>query len=242
MILDAVPKTQRKKEREFVWWDVPPLNTGDRLSRAEFERRYNAHPEVKHAELIEGVVYVPSPVHFMTHSRLHGDITAWLSVYKAATVGVDSGGNATVRLDNDNEPEPDALLRLDEKAGGRSRITEDDYLAGAPELVVEVAASSAAYDLYDKLRVYRRNGVQEYLVVLAFEREFRWFGLEEGEYHILPADEQGMIRSQVFPGLWLQTKLFWDGDMAGVLAVLQEGLASAEHADFVDRLQQLIQQ
>jgi Uma2 family endonuclease len=241
MVIDPVVKTQRKKEREFVWRDTPPLNTGDRLSRAEFERRYHAHPEIKHAELIEGVVYVPSPVRFTSHSQLQNNISTWLGVYAATTPGVEAGGNATLRLDNDNEPEPDALLRLVEKAGGRSRITQDDYLAGAPELVIEVAASTVSYDLHDKLRIYRRNGVQEYLVILAFEREIRWFSLQEGEYEPLPADEQGMIRSQIFPGLWLQSKRFWDDDMAGVLATLQQGLNSAEHAAFVTHLQQLMQ-
>jgi Uma2 family endonuclease len=241
MVIDALPKAQRKKELELVWSNIPPLNTGDRLSRAEFERRYQAHPEIKHAELIEGIVYVPSPVCFINHSRIHGNVTTWLGVYRAATPGVDSGGNATVRLDNDNELEPDALLRLGEKVGGRSRITQDDYLAGAPELVVEVAASSVAYDLHDKLRVYRRNGVQEYLVLMAFERETRWFALQEGEYELLPADEQGVIHSQGFPGLWLSSKLFWEDDTAGVLAVLQQGLASAEHATFVNQLQGLLE-
>ena len=137
------------------------MNAGDRLSRAEFERRYQAHPEINKAELIEGVVHMPSPVHFALHSQPHVDIITWLGLYRAATPGVVGGDNATVRLDYENVVQPDALLRLEPALGGRSQVTEDDYLAGPPELVVEIAASSASYDMHDKRRVYARNGVQE---------------------------------------------------------------------------------
>jgi Uma2 family endonuclease len=141
----------------------PPLNAGDRLSRAEFERRYQAHPEIKKAELVEGIVYLQTTVHFEQHGRPHSDVIGWLGVYCAATPGVLGGNNATVRLDFENEVQSDALLRLESEHGGRSHVTEDDYLAGPPELIVEIAASSAAYDLHVKRRVYARSGVQEYL-------------------------------------------------------------------------------
>src|SRR6266536_1100721 len=133
--------------------ELPPLESGDRLTRQEFERRYSARPDLKKTELIEGVVYVPSPVR-ITHGRPHGQIMAWLGAYCAATPGVDMADNTTVRLDLDNEPQPDALLRLEPEAGGHSRIDEDDYIEGAPELIIEVAASSAAYDLHDKQHAY----------------------------------------------------------------------------------------
>jgi hypothetical protein len=148
---------------------VPPLNAGDRLSRAEFERRHQAHPEIKKAELIEGVVYMPTSVRFEEHGRPHSDAMGWLSAYRAATPGVLAGDNVTVRLDFENEVQPDALLRLGPEYGGRSRVTEDDYLEGPPELIVGIAAealaSSTAYDLHVKRRVYARSGVQEYLAV-----------------------------------------------------------------------------
>jgi len=215
----------------------PPLHAGDRLTRAEFERRYQSHPEIKKAELVEGVVYMPSPVRFEKHSDPHFNIITWLGTYRAATPGIRGGDNATVRLDFENEVQPDALLRLESRHGGQSLVTRDDYLEGPPELVVEIAASSASYDLHDKRRVYARNGVQEYLVVQMYEQRVDWFVLREGVYETLTPAEDGVLRSQAFPGLWLQPAAFWSGDLAGMLAVLQEGLASPEHAAFVQRLQ-----
>ncbi len=215
----------------------PPLHAGDRLSRAEFERRYQAHPEIKKAELVEGVVYMPSPVRFEKHSYPHLIIITWLGVYISATSGVSGGDNATIRLDFENEVQPDALMRLEPAQGGQSRVTGDDYLEGPPELIVEIVASSASYDLHDKRRVYARSRVQEYLVAQMYEQRVDWFILREGVYETLTPDERGVLRSQVFPGLWLQPAAFWTSDLAGMLAVLQEGLASPEHAAFMQRLQ-----
>jgi Uma2 family endonuclease len=161
---------------------------------------------------------------------------SWLGVYCAATPGVYLGANATVRLDLDNEVQPDALLRLEPEAGGHSRISDDDYVEGAPELIVEVAASSASYDLHDKLRVYRRNGVQEYLVWQVYDKRVDWFSLSEGEYIPLVPDASGVIHSQVFPGLRLAVAVLLEGDLARVLAELQKGLVPPEHAAFVERL------
>lgn len=216
----------------------PPLNAGDRLSRAEFERRYHAHPEIKKAELVEGIVYMPSPARFTLHSQPHGYLVAWLGLYCSATPGVLLGDNATTRLDYENVVQPDALLRLDPALGGRSSVTQDDYLAGPPELVVEIAASSVSYDLGVKRRVYARNGVQEYLAAQAYEQRVDWFVLREGEYEALQPDADGILRSEVLPGLWLPADALWGGDLAGMLTVLQQGLASAEHAAFVAQLQE----
>lgn len=228
---------QRPRSRAAALPPVPPpLNTGDHLSRAEFERRYEASPEIKKAELIEGVVYVAPPVRVQQHARPHSDIITWLGVYRASTPRVLAGDNATVRLDNDNEPQPDGLLRLEPALGGQSRIGEDDYLEGPPELIVEIAASSAAYDLHSKRRVYQRSGVQEYLVVQMYEQWVDWFVLRDGVYEPLEADEGGVLRSETFPGLWLQPEALLAGDLATVLAVLGQGLASEEHAAFVARL------
>ena len=213
-----------------------PLHSGDRLSRAEFERRYQAHPEIRKAELIEGVVYVSSPIRYEQHADPHFNIIGWLAVYRAATPGVKGGDNVTLRLDFENEVQPDAVLRLEPALGGQSTVTEDDYLEGAPELIVEIAASSASYDLHDKRRVYARNGVREYIVAQTYEQYLDWFIWREGVYESLQADEQGVLRSEVFPGLWLQPATLWAGDLATMLAVLQEGLASPEHAAFVEGL------
>jgi Uma2 family endonuclease len=213
---------------------IPPLESGDRLTRAEFERRYEAQPDIKQAELIEGVVYVASPVRVRRHGAPHSDVVAWLGVYRAATPGVRTADNATLRLDLDNEPQPDVSVWIE---GGNAFVDEDDYLQGAPELIVEVAGSSAAIDLHDKLHAYRRNGVQEYLVLLTHEQEVRWFRFENGETRMIEADEHGVMRSQVLPGLYFDAHRFWQGDLAGLLAVLQQGLASEEHTAFVKQLQ-----
>lgn len=217
--------------------ELPPLHSGDRLSRPEFERRYQAHPEIKKAELVEGVVYVSSPNHAEQHADPHFVVITWLGVYCAATPGVVGSNNATVRLDLENEPQPDVLLRLKPEVGGQVRVTEDDYLEGAPELIVEIAASSASYDLYDKRRAYARNGVPEYLVVQTYEKQVDWFVLHEGRYEPQQPDENGVLRGEIFPGLWLQPAALWTADLATILAVLQEGLASPDHKAFVEQLQ-----
>ncbi len=214
---------------------LPPLESGDHLTRPEFERRYEAMPHIKKAELIEGVVYVASPVR-ITHGRPHGQIMAWLGSYCAATPGVDFGDNATVRLDLDNEPQPDALLRLEPEAGGHSRVSEDDYIEGPPELVVEIAASSASYDLHDKLHAYRRNMIQEYIVWRIYDQQIDWWELHEGEYQHLTAAEDGVVHSRVFPGLCLNVLALLKGDLAGVLATQQSALTNKDHAAFVARL------
>ena len=214
---------------------ILPLETGDRLTRVEFERRYQAMPALKNAELIEGVVYMPSPVS-ARHSGPHSDLIGWLVVYRSATAGVLTGDNATVRFAGDNEPQPDALLAIAAACGGQSRIDEDDFFSGPPELIAEVASSSASYDLHDKLRVYRRQGVREYIVWRVRDGEIDWFRLDEGNYVPLPSDATGVRKSTVFPGLWLDAPAMLRGDVSGVLATLQTGIASPEHAEFVARL------
>lgn len=216
---------------------LPPLESGDRLTRTEFERRYAAMPALKKAELIEGVVYVASPLRAKAHAKPHGDIMGWLWTYKTATPGIELYDNPTVRLDADNEPQPDAVLRLEQ--GGRSRISDDDYIEGAPELIVEIAASSASYDLHDKLRSYRRNGVREYIVWRTYSQQIDWFYLQDGEYKTLEADAVGILRSQQFPGLWLASDRLLSGNLAEVLSILQQGIASPEHQAFLDFLRGL---
>ena len=228
------PQTRRAGQLKAVAAPLG-LDTGDRLTRVEFERRYAARPRVKKVELIEGVVYMASPVSFR-HAEPHGYVITWLGVFSAATAGVQLLDNASVRLDADNEVQPDALLRIEPAAGGQSRMTPDDYLEGAPELVVEVAFSSASYDLHDKLQVYRRTGVQEYVVWRVQDAAVDWFELKEGVYTPLPLDERGVIHSRVFPGLSLHVDKLLDGDLAGVLAELKTGLGTDAHQALAQRL------
>lgn len=212
---------------------VPALESGDRLTRAEFERRYEATPEKFKAELIEGVVYVASPVRAF-HGVPHADLVTWLGVYRTATPGVSVADNTTTRLDLDNEPQPDALLRIE--MGGTSTISDDGYIEGAPELVAEIATSSAAIDLGAKKNAYRRNGVQEYLVWQTFENRFSWFRLQAEEFVLIEPDADGIIRSSSFPGLWLAVPALRSGNMMQVFNVLQLGIADEAHQAFIQEL------
>ncbi len=231
-LTEQQPVAQAKSE------PIPPLENGDRLSRHEFERRYEVMPHIQKAELVEGVVYVASPLRFESHAEPHGWIVTWLGVYQISTPGVRLGIEPTVRLDLDNEPQPDGVLFINSSSTRQARLSADDYIEGAPELVVEIAASSAAYDLHDKKKVYRRNGVQEYIVWQIFENKLDWFYLSAGEYVLLEPDAEGVLRSPVLPGLWLSVPSLLEGNMASVLAVLQQGLNSPQHAEFVKRLSQ----
>jgi len=215
---------------------IPPLEPGDRLTRDEFERRYQAMPELKKAEFIEGVVYMPSPVRVRRHARPHARIITWLGHYEASTPGVEVADNATARLDLDNEPQPDAILYVAPERGGQVRISPDDYVESAPDLVVEVASSSVSFDLNTKLHVYRRSGVGEYIVWRVQDGQFDWFVLRGGAYERLVADSRGVLRSEQFPGLWLNAEALLQGDLAATLRTLDEGLGTAEHAAFLARL------
>ena len=215
---------------------VPALRAGDRLSRAEFERRYEAMPQVKKAALIGGVVYLPSPVSTENPGAPHAPLVTWLGVYQSKTPGVQVADNATVRLDWDNEPQPDAFLRILSSHGGQAR-DEDGFVAGGPEWVGEIAASSASYDLHDKKEAYRRNNVREYLVWRVEEGALDWFVLRGGRYEPLQADADGWLKSEVFPGLWLDAAALLKRDIGRVLEVLQAGLESEGHAEFVRRLE-----
>ena len=212
------------------------LENGDRLTRAEFERRYEARPDIKKAELIEGVVLMPSPTRSGSHARPHAATITWLGSYAASTPGVQVNDNPTVRLDLDNEPQPDAALLIDPGAGGQARISDDDYIQGAPELIAEIASSSASHDLHDKLHAYRRNGVCEYLVWRTLEHRIDWFELADGAYRPLPPDAAGVIHSRVFPGLRVAVQAMLRGDLATVLRELQRGLGDDAHQAFAARL------
>ena len=265
---------------------IPNLENGDRLTQVEFERRYSAST-VKKAELIEGIVYMASPLRITQHGEPHAFIMGWLLLYRASTPGVQLGDNSTVRLDADNEPQPDALLRIEK--GGQSIISEDGYVEGSPELIVEIAvrppsgsavallgetpllgsipwlreterglparphcthratcgrkgtrtkraASSVSIDVHDKLNVYRRNQVQEYLVWRVEDEEIDWFRWKEGNYIQLQSNSEGIICSEVFPGLYLNKEALLTGNLIKVIEVLQRGLSTVDHQNFVKQL------
>lgn len=196
-----------------------PLENGEFMHSREFLRRYERMLQVKKAELIEGVVYMGSPVS-TNHAIPDGIIHVWLGFYAAKNPGVQFMPNATVILDTENTVQPDALLRLLPEHGGLTRVNEDGYLAGPPELIVEVATSSASIDLRDKRRAYCRNGVREYLVWLVAEARLEWFSLEGDEYCAQIPDAEGVLHSRVFPGLRLPVAPLLSCDTAKVLAAL----------------------
>jgi Uma2 family endonuclease len=212
------------------------LENGDRLTAAEFLRRYSAMSEDDKAELVEGVVYMASPVSAY-HGNPHADVVGWLIIYRIGTPGALVADNTTTQLDPRNVPQPDAALYIGPAFGGSITISDDGYIQGAPELVVEIATTSASYDLGPKMTAYARNGVREYIVLRTHDGALDWFVLHSGAYDPLPPGPDGVYRSEVFPGLWLDAAALIAGDMARVNAVLQEGLQSPEHARFVADLQ-----
>ena len=214
---------------------IVPLESGDRLTQRDFHRRYLAHPKIKKAELVEGVVYVASPVRAL-HSGPHGLLIAWLNNYCADTPGTEMYPEATLIVDAANEVQPDGCLFRDRAHGGRLYVTPSGYLAGVPDLIVEVAASSAAYDLGAKRDLYFRLGVSEYVVALTLERTMRWHRWEAEAYTLIESDASGIWRSFLFPGLWLDGPKLWQGDRRGVQATLETGLHSPEHAAFLAQL------
>jgi Uma2 family endonuclease len=216
---------------------ISPLQNGDRLTAEEFERRYDAMPDLKKADLINGVVYMAPPVSREDHSAPHFDLIGWLAFYRMATPGVRGGDNATVQLPLNNRPQPDACLIIEPAHGGQVQIV-DGYIVGAPEFIAEVAATSVNYHLTDKLEVHRQYGVREYVVWRVFDRKIDWFVLRESRYERLPVTAEGLYQSEVLPGLWLDPAALIAGDMLRVLQVVQEGATSADHAAFVTRLRQ----
>ncbi len=211
----------------------PPLEPGDRLSREEFERRYERMPENTRAELIEGIVYMSSPIRASRHGIPHNQVGVWSGTYAAETPGVICVANSTVRLDLDNEPQPDLALIKSPAKGGQTRISAADYIEGAPELAVEIVGSSRAYDLHQKKGAYRRNGVCEYLAWITGEKRLLWWELRDGEYREILPQADKLLKSVVFPGLWLDADALLAGDMKAVLTALGRGLDSPEHAAFL---------
>jgi Uma2 family endonuclease len=207
----------------------------------EFERRYKAMPNVK-AELLDGVVYVMSSPVSADHGNPHAKFVSWLGYYAAHTPGVEEGDNTTTRLSVNNEVQPDAYLRIMETHGGVSQIDEDRYVAGAPELIGEVARSSSSYDRSVKMPIYRRDGVREFILWRVDDSAIEWFILRGGDYQLLTPGDDGIVRSETFPGLWLDVGAMLRFDGAAVFRALQLGIDSSEHARFVEQLRQRAEQ
>jgi hypothetical protein len=209
------------------------LQNGDKMTREEFHRAYELAPRHFRAELIGGVVYVPSPLR-RRHSTHHNRLGMLFSLYELSTPGTEAGDNATVILGEESEPQPDLYLRVLPEFGGQSTTDARDYVQGAPELVAEVAHSSRSIDLHAKRSDYARNGVREYVVISLADRRFFWFDLAgQRELQVPP---EGVIRIHSFPGLWIDGEALFNADGKRLVNTLQQGIDSPEHAEFVARL------
>jgi Uma2 family endonuclease len=224
------------QSKSFTPPPIPPLENGDRLTREEFHRRYEAMPENVKAELIKGIVYMSSPVRAERHSQPHANMMSFLGYYRMSTPGVILEDNVTYIVNEYYEPQPDAVLRIGESRGGKSWLNDRDYLEGAPELIVEIASSTASYDLHDKLEIYEQRGVQEYIVWRVLDEQIDWFNLENGKYRKFIASRQKIIESKIFPGLRLNVAAMLADDMQKVLRDLQKGLSSKKYKEFAARL------
>ena len=211
-----------------------PLREGDLLTREEFMRRWEAMPDLYFAELIDGIVHMASPL-----SDTHGDyqirLGGWLLAYADATPGCAARSDGTWLMSKDSVPQPDLALRILEEHGGQSRL-EGEYPAGAPELIVEVSHTTIARDAGVKLRLYERSGVREYIIVRPKKQQVIWRELIEGQYREMAAGQDGILRSHVFPGLWLDPAALWNEDLTGLAAAVQQGVATAEHTEFLRKL------
>ena len=230
---------------------IPPLRDGDRMDVDEFLHRYAADPVVHSAELLQGVVHITRrreirngeetivpPISADGHGIPDNQIQAALGIYSAYTPGVQASSPITTILpSNTTGLEPDAILRILPTHGGASTIGNDGFVHGTPELIAEISFSSGARDFGKKFDAYQAEGVPEYLVWRTAEKEIHWFVLRRKKYAAMKPQADGTLRSEHFPGLWLDVPALLAGEMAKVLATLQQGIASPEHAAFVARLQ-----
>jgi Uma2 family endonuclease len=214
---------------------LPPLENGDHLDQKTFHARYEAMPPGFRAELIGGIVYVSSPLK-LPHNRHHNLMMRWLYAFEDETPGVESGNNVTAILGKDSEPQPDGCLLILPECGGQIR-EEDGWMIGAPEWIGEIAHSTEAIDLGRKKTDYEEAGVQEYVVIALKQAKVFWFHRRRGRFVEVPPDADGVYRSKVFPGLWFDPVALLKRDRKRLLAVLREGLATAEHGAFVRKLE-----
>jgi Uma2 family endonuclease len=215
---------------------LPPLKAGQRLDQPTFHERYEAMPPETRAELVGGIVYMPSPMRG-DHGRESRFVSGWLDRYERFTPGIEGADGATVKLDLRGEPQPDHFLLILPECGGRSGVDADGYYTGGPELVVEISRSSRFYDLTQKKADYERAGVREYLVIALQPNRIHWFFRRAGHFQELRPGPDGISRSKIFPGLWLDAEALFALDRARRDQVLEHGIQSPEHAAFVARLE-----
>ena len=224
--------TASRRTTKTLPLERPLLENGDRMTQAEFHRRYETYPDDVKIELIEGVVYMASPLR-RAHGKYHLELATLFRLYQEKTFGVEALDNVTTILGEESEPQPDLALRI-VAAYGRSRETADDYIQGPPELIAEVAHSTRSIDMHQKRRDYERAGVLEYSVLCIEEPAIHWFQFQTGtELH---ADRRGVFHSSAFPGLWIDGEGVLALDHTRAARVLRKGLASPEHGAFVRRL------
>jgi len=214
---------------------LPPLENGDRLDQKTFHERYEAMPRDVHAELIGGIVFMASPQK-RPHGRWEKMLTRWLDEYEEATPGTEAFMNSPNILGPESEPEPDGGLLILPENGGQTWGDEDDYIYGAAELNAEVSWASESIDLHAKKRDYEKAGVREYIVIALRQQHVYWFIRRRGKFRDLAPGADGVLRSEVFPGLWLDPDALLRRDRKLLLTVLRQGLASPEHAAFVAQL------
>lgn len=214
--------------------ELPRLENGDHLTQPEFHRRYRDYPEDVKAELIGGIVYMAAALR-RPHATYHPELIGALWVYKAATPGVELLDSATIILGKGTEVQPDLALRLLPEWGGQSSTNPEGYITGAAELMAEVSHSTLSLDMNKKKVDYQRAGVREYIVLCIEEKELYWFDFRLGRP--IKPNRRGIMRSHVFPGLWIDPRAMMDRDSSRIMAVAQQGVASREHAAFVKRLQ-----
>jgi Uma2 family endonuclease len=213
---------------------VPPLEEGDHLDQPTFHERYEAMPAGTRAELIGGIVFMPSPLK-IPHGSIHLRVSQWLAGYVDGTPGTGAFDNASTILDEQNEPQPDNCLLILSPAHRQTR-EENEYIVGPPELMAETASSSVAIDLHRKRDEYERAGVKEYVVVVVRTQQVVWWVNRGGRFEELTPGADGIYRSEVFPGLWLDPAALLRQDGPRLLEVLRQGLQSPEHTAFVTRL------
>jgi Uma2 family endonuclease len=216
---------------------IPRLENGDHLKRAEFERRWDNMPDLKRAELIDGMVFMSPPVSAAKHGLPHSDLLFWFSTYRGFTPGVVVADNSTWRVSvGDSDPQPDAMVFVRPEYGGKTHFDEDGCVLGTPEMVAEVAASSASYDLNIKRDLYLQNQVPEYIVWLINENRVQWFELADNDYREKTPESDGIYRSTILPGLWLDPASLFEGDLPAITALLQQAAATAAHSAFAATL------
>jgi Uma2 family endonuclease len=230
--MSVVPRDLAPSRRQ----QIPPLENGDHLTRVEFERRWKAMPQLKKAELLKGIVYMAAAVRDDVHGQPHSILVGWLVNYALNTPGVLSGDNSSIRIDDESMPQPDGHLRLPAQLGSTATRGADGYLEGAPDLIVEIAASSASIDLHSKRDLYRAQGVREYVVWRTIDEAVDWFVLHQGDYIPLPLDTGGWYKSQLFPGLWLHPQTLLYGFPTAIFQMMLAGHGSPEHMAFVQKL------